>query len=244
MRIPRVCCEQALAQGMEIDLGAANARHLLTVLRLAAGDRVRVFDGRGSEYEAELLTDRPPLRARLDRRIESQTESGLKVTVAQSLAKGERMDYALQKCVELGVHSIQPLMTERSVVKLATQRIERKMAHWQGVLVAACEQCGRTRLPGLAPPCGLSDWLGHGLPAATTGILLDPAASTSLARVEPEAGGITLLVGPEGGLSPGEIDQAREAGYIGVTLGPRILRTETAATVALSILQARFGDLV
>lgn len=243
MRIPRVYTDQDLSVGARIELEKRSAHHLLRVLRLPAGASVRVFDGRGEEYAGHTLGTTLPLTVELGQQIDSRTESPLRITIAQAVAKGERMDYALQKCVELGVTAVQPLFTRRSVVRLEADRLQKREAHWRGVILAASEQSGRTVCPRLLPTRSLADWLRNSPAHAASAWILDPRAESSLATVTRPDGETRLIVGPEGGLDEEEIQAARHVGYLGVRLGPRILRTETAATVALSILQARFGDL-
>ena len=152
------------------------------------------------------------------------------------------MDYTLQKAVELGVAAIQPLFTERSGVDLTGERLARKVQHWQGIVIGACEQCGRNRLPALREPLTLIDGLTPLTAAPGLGLLLDPLAATGLRRLTPPSSPITLLIGSEGGLSPAEMDRARAVGFVGIRLGPRILRTETAGVAALAAIQALWGD--
>jgi 16S rRNA (uracil1498-N3)-methyltransferase len=168
-------------------------------------------------------------------------EAPLPVTLAQGISSGERMDYTVQKAVELGVDAIQPLAVERSVVRLNAERAAKRLAHWQAVSIAACEQCGRNRVPEVRPVATYTAWLAAA-PAEVTRLTLSPAASSTLHDLERPRGQIVLLVGPEGGLSPREHEDAAAAGFTAVRLGPRVLRTETAAVAALAAMQALWGD--
>ena len=223
-------------------LEEAAARHLTRVLRLGPGAQLTLFDGTDGEYPATITTTgKRQVEVELGERVNVSLESPLSVTLAQGVSKGERMDYTIQKAVELGVSRIVPLNTERSVVNLKGERLEKKMQHWQGVIVSACEQCGRNTLPQLLPLQSIETWLAAGL-KDDLGLLLDHRASETVASL-PQAGSVTLLIGPEGGLSAQEQALATASGYLGLRLGPRVLRTETAALTALAALQSRFGDL-
>lgn len=241
--MPRIFLEQALREGARIELPAAAARHLLQVLRLRAGDAFVAFNGEGGEFEARIETaGRRDAVARIGTFRNVDRESPLSVTLAQCVSKGERMDYSLQKAVELGVAAVQPLLSGRSVVRVDEERWEKKHEHWRGVIVSACEQCGRTRVPPLAPVVPLTQWLG----TATdwTRLVLDPVGGESLQSLSvPRNAPVVLLVGPEGGLTEQELGAARRAGFTGLKLGPRVLRTETAGVAALAALQAMWGDL-
>lgn len=225
-----------------VTLEEAAARHLTRVLRLGPGAQLTLFDGTDGEYSATITTTgKRQVEVELGEKLNVSLESPLAVTLAQGVSKGERMDYTIQKAVELGVSRIVPLNTERSVVNLKGERLEKKMQHWQGVIVSACEQCGRNTLPALLPLQSIETWLAAGL-KDDLGLLLDHRASETVASL-PQAGSVTLLIGPEGGLSAQEQALATASGYIGLRLGPRVLRTETAALTALAALQSRFGDL-
>lgn len=245
MRIPRVYTPQPLNMGQTLELDAAPSKHLLTVLRLKAGAPLNVFNGDGREFSARLEAARKSrATVRVDAQHPSRSESPLQITLVQGMARGERMDFTLQKAVELGVHRILPVLTERSVVKLDSNNTPRKLSHWRNVIIGACEQSGRLRVPELGEPLTLHARLADLADSAALKLLLDPAAETSprmLAR--PLQNAVTLLVGPEGGLSDTERLHARRSGFLGMRLGPRILRTETAGLVALSIIQSLWGDL-
>jgi 16S rRNA (uracil1498-N3)-methyltransferase len=218
------------------------AHHLAHVLRLTAGDVLVVFDGRGLEYPATVeRIGKSGVTLRVAEPNEVDRESPLSITLAQGISSGERMDYTVQKAVELGVAAIQPLATERSVVKLSGERAARRVAHWQGIVVAACEQSGRNRVPEVLPVSSVTGWLAQ-VPADALKLTLSPDATSSLHDMERPARPLVLFIGPEGGLSPREQADARAAGFQGLRLGPRVLRTETAALAALAAMQVLWGD--
>lgn len=240
MRLTRIFSEQPLTEGREVTLSATAAAHVGRVLRLATGDELTVFDGGGGEYWASIVECRGTvLRVRLGAQRAIERESPLKITLAQALARGERMDWLVQKATELGVAVIVPLITERSVVKLDARQAERRSEHWRGIIVAACEQSGRNRLPDVLVPQPLSEWLEAAHEGAR--ILLDPTASSGLRALAPDRV-VSLLIGPEGGLSPAERALALQKGFTPLRMGPRVLRTETAAVAAISALQVLAGD--
>lgn len=211
------------------------------VLRLQTGATLTLFDGRGGEYSACIQrVDKAALTLTVGARREVSRESPMTTVLAQGVSSGERMDYTVQKCVELGVAAIQPLLTQRSVVRLSGERADKRVAHWQAVAVAACEQCGRNRVPEVLPLLPLTKWLAQ--PPDGTRYLLSPRATQRLRDSPPPRDGVTLLVGPEGGWNDEETAAARLAGFVPMALGPRILRTETAAVAALAAMQAVWGD--
>jgi len=242
MRNVRHFVDLPLAEGKSIVLPEVAVAHLVRVLRLGPGDRVRLFNGDGHDYEAELEeASKRGAQARVLSRIAVDTESPLAITLAQGIARGEKMDLILQKATELGVVRVAPVVTERTEVKLDAERADKRAAHWRGVLASACEQSGRTKLPELSPPRSLGDFLAA--ESSALKLVLDPTASIALAQLELQpATSICLLVGPEGGLSERDLAAARAAGFQGLRLGPRILRTETAALAAISGLNALYGD--
>ena len=242
MRIPRFYLSAPLAVGATMALDDPAFNHAVRVLRLKPGAALMVFDGEGSAFAATLIeVGKREARVRLTEVLPGEVESPLRVTLAQGVSRGDKMDYTLQKAVELGVAAIQPLFTERGGVDLGGERLARKIQHWRGIVIGACEQCGRNRLPELREPLPLLAWFSQ---PAEPGLrlLLDPQAERGLRGLERPEGAITLLIGAEGGLSPAEIAQARQAGFIGVRLGPRILRTETAGVAALAAVQTLWGD--
>ena len=234
-----------LGNGSDVRLPPDAAHHAVRVLRLAVGEPVVLFDGLGGEFEARITRiDRGDVSVKTGAHLAVERESPLHVRLVQGLSSGDRMDLTLQKAVELGVAAIQPVATERSVVKLKDERAQRRAEHWQNLVIAACEQCGRNRVPEVLPLMSLPDWLAQlNMPAPDdeARLLLSPAATTALKALAPVSR-MTLLIGPEGGLSPGETQLAQSRGFKPVRLGPRILRTETAALAALSAIQALWGD--
>jgi len=241
VRAPRLHHPGPLAGRGEVALPEAALRHL-RVLRLRPGAALVLFDGRGGQWRAELL---PGGRARLLEHQPLEREAPLPVHLAQAPGRGERMDWALQKAVELGAAGIQPVWTARSTPPLEGQRLARRLRHWRAVVAAACEQCGRNRLPEVAPPLPLERWLaGLGPPAAgELRLALSPGGGLRLRELSAPTGPVRLLVGPEGGLAPEELERAEACGFRPLTLGPRVLRTETAGPAALAALQALWGDL-
>jgi 16S rRNA (uracil1498-N3)-methyltransferase len=239
---PRVYFPSEVAAHRVCELPAQAAHHLAHVLRLAAGDAVVLFDGRGREYDGVL---QHVSKARVTVKVADERaldrESPLEVTLAQGISSGERMDYTIQKAVELGVHAVQPLTTERSIVRLDAARAAKRVAHWQSVVIAACEQCGRNRVPEVQPVLTFSVWLAS-LSGSAARFTLAPNASTRLAMLDRPSSSIVLLVGPEGGLAPRENEDALANGFTPVRLGPRVLRTETAALAALAAMQTLWGD--
>lgn len=245
--MPRLFLDQPLASGAACALDRRALDHAVKVLRLRAGNALCLFNGTGGEFAAVLERGaNGTLHAQVGEFTPDRRESPLRLRLVQGVSRGERMDYTLQKAVELGVTDIVPVVTERTVLRLDGERAERRLAHWRGVVLAACEQSGRTRVPVLAEPRELADYLAdHGAGRAVAGcaLLLDPTALTALAEHGVIAGPVSVLIGPEGGLSDHEWQAARAAGFEPVRVGPRVLRTETAAVVALALLQALVGDL-
>ncbi|HUR40394.1 MAG TPA: 16S rRNA (uracil(1498)-N(3))-methyltransferase [Verrucomicrobiae bacterium] len=241
MNEPRVYVDIELREGDIVTLPQEAYHHLVVVLRRMKGDAVTLFNGRGGEYGVTLESiAKRSVDARVTAFRDVSRESALPVTLAQAVSKGERMDFTIQKAVELGVTEIQPLITDHVVVKLSEERWARKLEHWQSVAVSACEQSGRTRIPRIAPVIDLRDWL-NALPAGALKLVLAPGAAAG--RLTRRAEPIALLVGPEGGLSDMELKLTDISGFVPVPLGPRILRTETAGMVALAVIQSAWGDL-
>ena len=241
MRITRFYCPELDDRQASFTLPEAAHRHAVQVLRLRVGDALRLFDGRGLEMEAELEhVSKRESSVRLLNTVDVNNESPLSITLLQGISKGERMDYALQKAVELGVTRIIPVETERCNVQLSGGRDEKRWAHWQGIVVSACEQSGRSIVPELVTVTQL-----HAAIAADQvgcRLVLDPLAEMGFNTIDKHEN-ITLLIGPEGGLSEAEIEQAQVAGFQSVRFGPRILRTETATVAALAVVQTLWGDL-
>jgi 16S rRNA (uracil1498-N3)-methyltransferase len=244
MRIPRVFHGSPLKGQVQVALDPGAAKHLLTVLRLKPGAPLLLFDGSGFEFEAVLeQVGKKQAWVKLSASHGPAVESPLRITLAQGVSRGERMDYTVQKAVELGVAAIVPVLTERSVVKLDADKAIAKQEHWQAVAVGACEQSGRVRVPPVQPPQRLDAFLAARHEIGLK-LLLDPLGGVTAGELaKPADGRVLLLVGPEGGLSENERNLAVRVGFRGMKLGPRILRTETAALVALSVMQSLWGDL-
>lgn len=241
VKAPRIHVAADLRVGGDVVLPEGPARHVARVLRLGEGAPLRLFDGAGSEARAVLVeASRKRVVARVEAVAAGGGESPLAVHLGQAIAKGDRMDYAIQKAVELGVAAITPLYTEHGDVRLKGEREAKKLAHWRAVAASACEQCGRATLPPVHPPLALAAWLAGRDEALR--LVLHPGGEGGLERGEAPASA-ALLIGPEGGLAEGEVEAARTARFAALSLGPRILRTETAPVVALALLQHRFGDL-
>ncbi len=244
MRIPRIYLPVPLRVGATVSLGEKAYNHVARVLRLKPGASLTLFNGEGGEFGAVLeRTERRDAIARIETYMDREVESPLRVLLAQGISKGERMDYTLQKAVELGVAEIQPLFTERSVVNLKGERLTRRLEHWRGIVAGAGEQSGRNRLPLVHPPQALTTWLSE-FHALGLKLLLNAGAARGVAELaRPDPLEITLLIGPEGGLAPRELAAAQSIGFAAVRLGPRVMRTETAGAAALAALQMLWGDL-
>ncbi|MBS0388292.1 MAG: 16S rRNA (uracil(1498)-N(3))-methyltransferase [Proteobacteria bacterium] len=243
MRTTRIYVELELHTGAEVLLPTAASTHLLRVLRLKPGAALTLFNGQGGEYAAELASaDRSGARVRVGAASGVERESPLHITLLQGVARGERMDFIVQKATELGVQRIAPLSCEFSVVRLDAAALRRRVEHWRGVAIAACEQCGRNRLPRVESVTPLEEACGSGAADALK-LVLVPQAPATLKTLSTEPRPVVLLIGPEGGLSGREQLLAQRHGFQACRLGPRILRTETAPLAALAALQALAGDL-
>jgi 16S rRNA (uracil1498-N3)-methyltransferase len=242
VRLTRVYVDAPLAAGKRVILEGNTASHVTRVLRLRVGEALTLFNGAGGEYAASIDAARGGrLTVAVGEPRAVERESPLTLTLAQGVSRGERMDLVVQKATELGVSGIVPLFTERSVVRLGAQQAERKLNHWRAIAIAACEQSGRNRLPSVAPPVSLADLLRSGV--QNMRLLLSPGATSRIDALPRPATSVTVLIGPEGGLTNAEQEAAVAAGFLPVRLGPRVLRTETAAIAALALLQREFGDL-
>jgi 16S rRNA (uracil1498-N3)-methyltransferase len=243
VRLSRVFTEAPLASGANVTLSGSAANHVNRVLRLRVGETLTLFNGSGGEFAAriEAFTGSTVTVAVGEARA-VERESPLVLTLAQGVSRGERMDLVMQKATELGVTRLVPVLTERSVVRLDASQAERKLAHWRAIAIGACEQSGRNRPPEVSPPQPLGEFLRAG-GASDTKLLLAPAAQLRLPQIARPVTAVTVLIGPEGGLTHEEQERALAAGFVGVRLGPRVLRTETAALTALALLQQEFGDL-
>ena len=242
MRLTRIHVDAALAPGARVALPEAAAAHLVRVLRLQPGDACVLFNGDGHDYDARIdAIGKRGAGAEVLTARAVDNESPLRITLLQGIARGEKMDWILQKATELGIAEVLPVASERSEVKLDAARADKRLAHWRSVVVSACEQSGRARVPGVAAPQSLASALATG--PAMPGYLLDPFADQAIAGLPAAMDQCTLAVGPEGGWSARDREQLLAAGFVGLRLGPRVLRTETAGIAAIAALQSRAGDL-
>jgi 16S rRNA (uracil1498-N3)-methyltransferase len=241
MSAPRIFCDLRLGPGAQFALPQDAANHIGRALRLRVGDPLVVFDGRGGEYEAQILRiDRDRVEVKTGAFREPERESPLAIGLVQGLPEADKMDWILKKSVELGVAWIQPVVCERSVVRLAGERAARRESHWQRVVIAACEQTGRNVVPEVRPTAAFRDWAAQ--PSQSLRWMLAPGAAEALVAQPQPCGPVELLIGPEGGLSEREADIAATIGFTALSLGPRVLRTETAPLVALAAMQSLWGD--
>ena len=244
MALHRLYLRNSLQTGAELELDDEQARYVGRVLRLRVGDPLHVFNGDDGEYRAEVQSlQRSSASLLVGEHIQVATESSLRVHLVQGISRGERMDFVMQKATELGVKRISPVFTEYGVVKLDADRAAKRRDHWQKVTASACEQSGRIRPPLVDPPLPLKNWFGEKPQDADIDLLLRPGAATALTGIAAPKTKVCILIGPEGGFSAAEYEDAAVAGFSEVSLGPRILRTETAALAAIAVMQARWGDL-
>lgn len=238
MRLSRFFIDAPLSLGQH-ELPEAQAHYIGRVLRHAAGDAVQLFDGSGQEFLGELVeVSKKSVRVELRESFAGLAESPLRLHLGQGLSRGERMDWAIQKATELGAARITPIVSERCEVRLKDERADKRTAHWRQIAISACEQCGRSVLPQIDAPVSLAEWLQA--TEADLKLVLHPVAEPLASHARP--GSLAFLIGPEGGLSDAEVEQARAAGFHAARLGPRVLRTETAPVVALSVAQQLWGD--
>lgn len=243
MRLTRVYVDAVLVPGAHVMLTGSAANHLTRVLRLRPKAALTLFNGRGGEYAATIERARASeVTVAIGEHAPIERESPFPLTLAQGVSRGERMDLVVQKATELGVARLVPVLTERSIVRLDREQSDRKSSHWRAIAIAACEQCGRNRLPEVALPAKLHEFLRQSSKDSVR-LLLSPSAKRRIEDVPRPAGGATVLIGPEGGLAEAEQQDALTAGFTAVNLGPRVLRTETAAIASLTLLQREFGDL-
>jgi 16S rRNA (uracil1498-N3)-methyltransferase len=240
MPVPRILVDLPLEKQERIILPARASRHLVQVLRLRTGDPLILFNGDGRDFPGRLVTPtKDAALVQIDEPTEEEPAPKLQIHLGIGVSKGERMDWVIQKAVELGVTRISPLFTKRSVPRLSDERLQRRRKHWRGILEAACEQCGRRRVPDLDESRSLAQWIAQRHPFP---LLLDHRGDAVLAELPAPAGAMTLLVGAEGGLEPEERTCSMRAGFTAVRLGPRILRTETAPLAAIAAVQTLWGD--
>lgn len=243
MRIPRIYLPVELSTDQPIELTDHAFQHTVKVLRMKQNAELIVFDGMGHEYFALLLhVNKKNAFIEIKETINNKTESNLHIHLGLGISKGERMDFAIQKAVELGVTEITPLFTEHCVVNFDEKRTQKRLQHWQGILISACEQSGRNILPALNTTTTLMKWSDS---INEICLLFDPVATTSLKQVKPENDSMNLVIGPEGGLSSNEITElTKKTHFHSIKFGPRILRTETAALSAITAIQVLWGDLL
>ena len=244
MALTRLFVRSALVTGQELTLDKEQAHYLGRALRLRVGDTLSVFSAESGEFQATLTDIRKSsAEISIGDAIPTTTESPLKVHLVQGVSRGERMDFVVQKATELGVKRITPVLTEYGVVKLDGSRAAKRRDHWQKVAESACEQSGRIRPPLIDEPLPLKTWFGAKTKDADVDLILKPGATTPMASLKAPTTKVCLLIGPEGGFSDSEYEDAQVSGFKAVSLGPRILRTETAALAAVSIAESLWGDL-
>lgn len=243
MRKTRIFVDQELQVGAELILAKQAAHHIDHVLRLKPGNFLILFNGCGGEYVAELSrVDKRGVGVRINQYLEIDRESSLPIILAQGVSRGQKMDFTLQKSVELGVIRIVPVMTQYGNIRFDEKRLQKKIEHWHKIIISACEQCGRNKVPELVAPVTLDDWLV--LESEATKIVLHPGSENNLSKLSKPDEEVILLAGSEGGFSDHEIKKACGMGYQNINIGPRVLRTETAALAAISACQTLWGDFV
>ncbi|HUX91624.1 MAG TPA: 16S rRNA (uracil(1498)-N(3))-methyltransferase [Gallionellaceae bacterium] len=245
MSAPRFYCPATLPSSGLFELPADAAHHAHRVLRLRVNDPVQIFDGEGKACDATISSiSGKHVDINITRTCPAQAPSPLQIVLAQAMTSSEKMDWIVQKATELGATEVQPVQTQRSVAKLSQERAEKRTEHWRGVVVAACEQSGRNDLMQVHPPLELSHWLANARSAGGGKFILLPDGAVALHAQHKPQGPVTLLIGPEGGFSPDEALMAKQSGFVPVLLGPRVLRTETAALAGISALQTLWGDFL
>ena len=244
MALTRLFVRSALQPGQDLTLDSEQAHYLGRALRLRAGDSLSVFSAESGEFDATLTSiKKSSAEIAIGEAVPTATESPLKVHLVQGISRGERMDFVVQKATELGVKRISPVLTEYAVVKLDGARASKRRDHWRKVAESACEQSGRTRPPLIDDPMPLKHWFGAKTGEADVDLILRPGAATTMASLKAPKTKVCLLIGPEGGFSGTEYDDAEVSGFKAVSLGPRILRTETAAVAAVTVAESLWGDL-
>lgn len=242
MRVPRIYTRSSLSEGCATELDENAALHVGRVLRMQPGQELLLFNGDGNDYPATITSaSKKQVEVQVEAPAANATESSLDIVLGQTLSKGDRMDYAVQKAVEMGVSRIVPLTTERCDVKLKGDREEKRLRHWQSVAISAAEQCGRARVPEILPVMTLAEWFKHTADCDLR-LVLHHRTEQSLDTMNKPAR-VALMIGPEGGLSAEEITAAENAGFLPVALGPRVLRTETAPIAAMALCQWLWGDI-
>jgi 16S rRNA (uracil1498-N3)-methyltransferase len=240
MKSPRIYQNIEITNKNSIELDKSACSHLVKVLRLKTNDIITLFNGDGFEYHAQINIQGKKVFAEIHTQKQTSNEPLLKISLLQGISKGDHMDITIQKAIELGVTTITPVICQRTVVNLKADRIEKKLNHWKKIIISACEQCGRNFIPELLHPVKFNDLIINDIPGLK--LTLDPVSENTLHSHKPETNKVTLLIGPEGGLTQDEILLAKEKKFNGVQLGPRILRTETAALASIAALQILWGD--
>lgn len=242
MRDIRVYVDQPIIVGQPLSIEDEAAHYLLRVLRLTVNHVIHLFNGAGGYFVANIAeTGKRSLLVMPVKFAGDEKESNLRLTLVQGISRGQKMDYTIQKSVELGVNRIVPVMTEHSNVKLAGERSLARISHWRKIIISTCEQCGRNRIPDILAPITLEEWIARD--SSQTKLVLHPSADRALSDIPVPDEGIAMLSGPEGGLSGDDLEAAFAGGYQAVRLGPRILRTETAAVAAIAVCQNLWGDM-
>jgi 16S rRNA (uracil1498-N3)-methyltransferase len=242
MRIPRLFIDQTLSTGEIVVLPRDKAHHISHVLRMRSGDPIKLFNDTGYEFDSKIIElTKKSAEVEIGESSKVENESPLNITLCLAIARGQHMDFSIQKAVELGVHTIVPVMSEFSNVKLQESRIQNKLTHWQNIIISAAEQCGRNRLAQLLNPVTFNEWLDSDV--SITRLILHPGSQQAMLAIDVVNKSLTLMIGPEGGFSDFEINEAEEKGCIAINLGPRILRAETAVACVLSNAQQLWGDL-
>ncbi|UYM18057.1 16S rRNA (uracil(1498)-N(3))-methyltransferase [Endozoicomonas euniceicola] len=241
MRNPRIYFPQPMNAGAMVELTDSAANHVGKVLRMKPREPLILFNGEGSAYQGRIESvSKKSVMVLLERQIEKTVESPLSIHLGQSLSRGERMDYAIQKATEVGVTEITPLFSERCEVKLNQERMEKRLRHWQQVAISACEQCGRNRVPVIHPAIYVDEWMAQ--QTSDLKFVLHHRTERRLEGYDQPAS-VSLLIGPEGGLTADEIERAEQQGFNALALGPRVLRTETAPVSAITLMQYLWGDV-
>lgn len=245
MSAPRFYCPVTLPNSGLFELPPDAAHHALRVLRLRVGDAVQIFDGKGNACDANINSiSGKHVDLDIGKARPAQAKAQLQIVLAQAMTSSEKMDWIVQKATELGAAEVQPVQTQRSIARLSQERAEKRTEHWRGVVIAACEQSGRNDLMQVHAPLELSHWLAGARTSVGRKFILLPDGALALHAQEKPEGPVTLLIGPEGGFSPDETIMAKQAGFIAVLLGPRVLRTETAALAGISALQTLWGEFL
>lgn len=240
----RLYIDQLIHANTLLDIGGDRAHYISRVLRLRIADQLTLFDGEGGEYPAQIDSiSKRSVQVTVGSHLDVDRESQLSIHLLQGLSRGDRMDMVVQKATELGVAAVTPLITDHSVVKLSGARALKKIAHWRGIGASACEQCGRNVLPRIEQPTSFREWLGANVGDNRRRLILNPYASDTLRSCDDLVGPVVVLIGPEGGFSEVEYGLAEDTGFGAISLGPRTLRTETAALAVMTGLQTLFGDL-